>query len=119
MNKADQWASGRGQLLHLRVLRLGLVEDGDIGVGVLPKREEILIGRACFSGVPLHYVSAGHTDTCQSTNGVVEYNTSVIKNLLKLRHGLDRLTSREIRLASRDYLGLHIQEPDFGSDGDQ
>ena len=28
------------QLLQLRVLRLGLLEDGDVGVGVFPEREK-------------------------------------------------------------------------------
>jgi len=31
-------------LLQLRVLRLGLLQDGDVGVGVFPEREEILVG---------------------------------------------------------------------------
>jgi len=31
------------KLLQLRVLRLGLLQDGDVGVGVFPEREEILI----------------------------------------------------------------------------
>jgi hypothetical protein len=30
--------------LQLRVLRLGFFQDGDVGVGVLPAREEILVG---------------------------------------------------------------------------
>jgi hypothetical protein len=29
------------QLLQLRVLRLGLLQDGDVGVGVFPEREEV------------------------------------------------------------------------------
>jgi hypothetical protein len=33
-------------LLQLRVLRLGLLEDGDVGVGVLPEGEEVVIGGA-------------------------------------------------------------------------
>jgi len=32
------------RLLQLRVLRLGLLQDGDVGVGVLPKTEKVLIG---------------------------------------------------------------------------
>ena len=32
------------QLLKIRVFRLGLLQDGDVGVGVFPGREEILIG---------------------------------------------------------------------------
>jgi hypothetical protein len=33
-------------LLHLRVLRLGFLQDGDVGVGVgvFPEREEIFVG---------------------------------------------------------------------------
>ena len=35
-------------LFQLRVLRLGFFEDGDVGVGVFPEGEEILIGGAGF-----------------------------------------------------------------------
>jgi hypothetical protein len=38
-------------LSQLRVLRLGLLQDGDIGVGVLPKGEEVAICGPRFSGV--------------------------------------------------------------------
>jgi len=38
-------AGARG-LFQLCVLRLGLLEDGNVGVGVFPEREEILIGGA-------------------------------------------------------------------------
>jgi hypothetical protein len=38
-------------LFQLRVLRLGLLQDGDIGVGVLPKGEEVAICGPRFSGV--------------------------------------------------------------------
>ena len=31
------------QLLQFRVLRLGLLQDGDVAVGVFPQREEILM----------------------------------------------------------------------------
>jgi hypothetical protein len=32
-----------GRLLQLRVLHLGFLQDGDVGVSVLPEREEILV----------------------------------------------------------------------------
>ena len=35
------------QLLQLRVLRFGLLQDGDIGVGVFPEGEEIFVGGEC------------------------------------------------------------------------
>ena len=30
--------------LQLRVLRLGLLQDGDVGVGVFPEGEEVVVG---------------------------------------------------------------------------
>jgi len=48
--------SGAGQrnrgLLQLRVLRLGLLQDRDIGVSVFPKGEKVLICSAGFSTMP-------------------------------------------------------------------
>ena len=38
----------RKPLLQLRVLRLGLLQDGDVGVGVFPEGEEILVGGTRF-----------------------------------------------------------------------
>ena len=42
------------KLLQLREFRLGLLEDGNVRVGVFPEREEILIGRLGLGGVALH-----------------------------------------------------------------
>jgi hypothetical protein len=36
------------QSLQPCVLRLGLSEDGDVGVSVFPERKEILVGGSCF-----------------------------------------------------------------------
>jgi hypothetical protein len=43
----------RETLSQLRVLRLGLLQDGGVGVGFLPEGEEILIGRLGLGGVAL------------------------------------------------------------------
>jgi hypothetical protein len=41
------WARNfRLDSLQLLVLRLGLLQDGDVGVGILPEREEILVALA-------------------------------------------------------------------------
>jgi hypothetical protein len=40
-------------LLQLGVFGLGLHEDGDIGIGVFPEGEEIIVGSVGFSGVAL------------------------------------------------------------------
>ena len=44
--------------LYFRVFGLGLLEDGDVGVGVFPECEEVLIRGFCFGGIALHGVSA-------------------------------------------------------------
>src|SRR5580693_1455968 len=48
VNRGD---TGRSSLLQLRVLRLGFLQDGDVGVGVFPEREEFLILDAGLRGI--------------------------------------------------------------------
>jgi hypothetical protein len=48
---------GAQGLFQLRVLRLGFLQDGDVGVSVFPEGEEILIGGAGFGCVALQGVS--------------------------------------------------------------
>jgi hypothetical protein len=49
MSDCEQWSIGTHKadkrLLQLRVLRFGLFQDGDVGVGVFPECDEILVGR--------------------------------------------------------------------------
>ena len=47
------------ELVQLGVLRLGGDKDGNVKVGVLPQREEILIRDPGFDGVALQRVGAG------------------------------------------------------------
>jgi len=49
--RAQGHDEGRNALLELRVLRLGLPQDGDVGVGVFPERDEILIAHFDFGCV--------------------------------------------------------------------
>jgi hypothetical protein len=53
------------RLLQLRVLRLRLLKDGDVGVGIFPNREEILIRCLGLNAVALHGVSAGQLEAGQ------------------------------------------------------
>jgi hypothetical protein len=46
-------------LLQLRVLRFGFLQDGDVGVGVFPEGEEILIRRFGLGDVAGDGISAG------------------------------------------------------------
>ncbi len=51
-------------LLQLRVLRFGFLQDGDVGVGVFPEGEKILVRCFRFSGVALQ-------ECCQQTGAVI------------------------------------------------
>jgi len=50
------------RLLQLRELRLGFFQDGDVGVGVFPEGEKVLVGRFRFGGVALHGIGAGEAE---------------------------------------------------------
>jgi hypothetical protein len=39
------------QLLQLRVLRFGFLQDRNVGVGVFPQREEVLVSGAALDAV--------------------------------------------------------------------
>jgi hypothetical protein len=49
-------------LLQLGVLGFGFFQDGDVGIGVFPQREEILIGGSGFRRVSGHPIGAGLTE---------------------------------------------------------
>jgi len=44
--------------LQLRVFGFGFPEDGDVGIGVFPQSEEVLISAFCFSRVPIQCVGS-------------------------------------------------------------
>ena len=51
--QANEYSRRDAPLLQLSVLGLGSFQDGDIGVGILPEGEKILIGGAGLGGVTL------------------------------------------------------------------
>src|ERR1035437_8882167 len=77
---------GFSQLLQLRVFRLGLLQDGHVGIGIFPESEEILICDTCFGRVALHGVSAGETEASQRAPGKVPHYAAVVDELLKFRY---------------------------------
>src|SRR2546425_6335750 len=81
-------------LLQLRVLRLGFLQDGDVGVGVFPEREEIILGgeRPDAGGVAirplrgsrLRGIGASYSQMRQRSGPAVPDDPAVVENLLKL-----------------------------------
>ncbi len=53
-------ASQHHRSLHLRIFCFGLLQNGDVGVGVSPEREEILIGPLGFGIVALQGMGVHH-----------------------------------------------------------
>ena len=80
--------------LQLRVLRLGLFQDGDVGVGVFPKSEEIFVGGerpyTCGIGIRslrgsrLQGVGTSQPQMRQGPRPAVPDNPAVVENPRKL-----------------------------------
>src|ERR1019366_1626776 len=89
--------AGLFRLLQLRVLRLGLLQDGDVGVGVFPEGEEIFVGGerpdaggvgiGSLRGSRLQRVRACHAQMRQRSRPAVPDDAAVVENLLKLGSG--------------------------------
>src|ERR1700730_65735 len=71
-------------LLQLRVLRFGFLQDGDVGGGVFPQREEILIRSAGLGGVALERVGTGETEMGECAQREVYGNAAMVQKFLKL-----------------------------------
>src|ERR1700689_5332649 len=80
-------------LLQLGVLRLGFLQDGDVGVGVFPEREEVLICSAgfgasgfcsrTFCGLGFEGVGAGESQAGWRPQECVSRHSAVVYELLK------------------------------------
>jgi hypothetical protein len=86
---------------QLRVLRFGFLQDGDVGVGVFPQRQEILIRGPGSDRVALHSVSAGQAEAGQRAPWRVRHQAAVVDELLKFRCCRDVVVEREISFSTQ------------------
>jgi hypothetical protein len=93
-------AVGGCQLLQFRVLGLGLLQNGYVGVGVFPECEEILVRGASFCGVALQGVGASKTKMGQCTRLAFCHRATVVKDFLKLSRCSRALLCCQISLAT-------------------
>jgi len=84
------------RLLQLCVLRFGLPQDGDVGVGVFPEREEILVCQLTLGGVARTDAGAAQLQSRHRTHGIADRQTLVIKDFLKFGRGFGTLIHRQI-----------------------
>ena len=81
-----------GSLLQLRVLGFGLLQDGDVGVGVFPEREEVLIDSSRFGRVALHGVGAAEFEVGKCAHGVQNWSGERPARCIGLGASLHRLS---------------------------
>jgi hypothetical protein len=55
--------------LRLRGFGSRLLEDGNVGVGIFPQREEILVGNARLGAIALQGVGAGEAEMPEGGEG--------------------------------------------------
>src|SRR5208283_2492843 len=87
-------------LLQFRVLCLCLLENGNVGVGVFPEGEEILIGCARLGDVTLQGVCASKVEMAQCTDGPVLHNPAMVEDLLELGYCFAALMRGQICFSS-------------------
>ena len=97
---------------YRRVLGFGLLQDGDVRVGVLPDGEEIFVSRkrpdargisiCALLCSRLQSVGTRHAQTRQRSRPAVPDNAAVVENLLELGGGSVELSGCEIRLQADD-----------------
>src|SRR6266849_5149784 len=85
------------RLLQLRVLRFGLLEDGDVGISVLPQGEKIVIsdegpaagsiGGDTLVCPRLQGVRAPQSEMCQRAGRTVPDDSAVLEYFLELTGG--------------------------------
>jgi hypothetical protein len=102
-------------LLQLRVFRLGLLQDGDVGVGVFPEGEEIFVCGECpdaggigirsMRSSRLQSICPRHAQMRQRSRPAVRNDPAVVENLLEFgrrQHYLVQLPSMPLRAHTSD-----------------
>ena len=87
-------------LLQPGVLRFRLGEDGDVGVGVFPEREEILIGRLRLGLVSRHVQRSPELELRERADRIADYDAAVIEDRLELRCGISASMCGQIGFAT-------------------
>jgi hypothetical protein len=89
-----------GASLQLGVFRLGLLEDRDVGVGVFPEIEEILVGSLGLGLVPRQNERSAALQVRQRADGIGGDDPAMIENFLKLGGGFRALERGKISQAA-------------------
>src|SRR6266581_907759 len=86
--------------LQLGVFRLGLLKDRDVGVGVFPKGEEILVGGLCPGLISRQSQRSAQLQMRQCAYRVGTDDAAVVENFLEFRSGFGTVSGGQVRLAT-------------------
>ena len=98
-------------LLQLCVLRLGLLQDGDVGVGVFPEGKEVLVSGAGTFFVATHRLRSAQLQVRECAQHEVLHDAAMVNELLKLQSA----QQDEGRDGSWVHAYLHRKEGDQGN----
>ena len=84
-SKRPQLSGSSAQLLQPRVIRLRLLEDGDVGVDVLPEREEILVGCPCLGPISRQSERSAKLQASRCAYGIADHGPAVSENSPEFR----------------------------------
>ena len=87
-------------LLELGVFGFGLLQDGDVGIGVFPEGKEVLISDVSFGGVAGKRIGAGEPEVDEGADGLVGNDAPVVEDFLKLSGGLRSLARLQVSLSA-------------------
>src|SRR3954447_26116421 len=93
----------RWTLFQFAVLCFSLGQNGDVLVGIFPKREEIFIRRPGLPGIALRVPCAGQLKSRQCSDRVCNDDAWMIQYLLKLERRLPALLFRQVCFATQVY----------------
>src|SRR6266850_7610051 len=88
------------ELLQLCVFCLCFEKDRNVGIGVFPEGEKILVGGARFGCVALHRVATTQLEMSQRTDGFIGHDPAMVEDFLKLCCRFAALTRGKIGFSS-------------------
>src|ERR1700684_372399 len=107
-------APNRQPSLQFGIFSFSLLKNRNIGVGIFPEREEILIGRAGAAGVACFCSRSRQAEMRQRAGPTVPYNPAMIEQLLEFSGRGGSLLRLQIRFTAQINL-IHagvIETPD-------
>src|SRR5438445_4655826 len=88
-------------LLQFRVVRLGLLQDWDVGVGIFPECQEILIRAFCFGHIAVNRVGSSKLKMRERTQRKIQNDTAMIEEFLEFGSGRGAVVGHELGLAAQ------------------